>query len=48
MMSYHPRKEAPWVHIIKGCYELNGEFYRTGGGIFDPIPHYEAMFNPKK
>lgn len=44
MMSYHPRKEAPWVHINKGCYELSGEFYRTGGGIFDPIPHYENMF----
>jgi L-alanine-DL-glutamate epimerase-like enolase superfamily enzyme len=44
MMSYHPRKEAPWVHISKGCYELDEEFYKTGGGIFDPIPHYENMF----
>jgi L-alanine-DL-glutamate epimerase-like enolase superfamily enzyme len=44
MMSYHPRKDAPWVKVNKGVYELNDEFYRTGGGIFDPMPHYEKMF----
>jgi L-alanine-DL-glutamate epimerase-like enolase superfamily enzyme len=44
MMSYHPRREAPWINVSRGCYELNDEFYRTGGGIFDPIPHYENMF----
>lgn len=44
MLGYHPRKDATWVHVNKGVYELNDEFYRTGGGIFDPIPHYEKMF----
>ena len=44
MMSYHPRKEAPWVTVKKGTYELNEEFYKSGGGIFDPMPHYEEMF----
>lgn len=44
MMSYHPHKDAPWVPVKKGVYELNDEFYRTGGGIFDPMPHYEKMF----
>ena len=44
MMGYHPRKDAPWVKVNKGVYELNKEFYRTGGGIFDPVPHYEEMF----
>lgn len=44
MMTYHPRKDAPWVPVKKGVYELNDEFYRTGGGIFDPMPHYEKMF----
>jgi L-alanine-DL-glutamate epimerase-like enolase superfamily enzyme len=44
MLEYHPRKDAPWVHVNKGVYELDNEFYRTGGGIFDPIPHYEEMF----
>lgn len=44
MMDYHPRKDASWVHVKHGVYELDTEFYRTGGGIFDPMPHYEAMF----
>ena len=44
MMNFHPRKEAPWVKAKNGVYELGDEFYRTGGGIFDPIPHYEKMF----
>ena len=44
MMGYHPRKEGEWVKANKGVYELNDEFYQTGGGIFDPMPHYEDMF----
>jgi L-alanine-DL-glutamate epimerase-like enolase superfamily enzyme len=48
MLSYHPRRDAPWVHINRGCYDLNSEFYRTGGGIFDPMPHYEEMFSSKE
>jgi L-alanine-DL-glutamate epimerase-like enolase superfamily enzyme len=44
MLGYHPRKDAPWVSVRDGVYELDNDFYRTGGGIFDPIPHYEEMF----
>ncbi len=44
MAGYHPRKDASWVSVKKGVYELNKEYYQAGGGIFDPIPHYEAMF----
>lgn len=44
MVDYHPRKDASWVNVKRGVYELSKEFYRTGGGIFDPMPHYEAMF----
>jgi L-alanine-DL-glutamate epimerase-like enolase superfamily enzyme len=47
MMSYHPRKEAPWVKANQGIYEVNPEFYRSGGGIFDPSPHYEELFSRK-
>jgi len=46
MLNYHPRKDAPWVHVKNGVYELNNEFYESGGGIFDPMPHYEQMFAP--
>jgi L-alanine-DL-glutamate epimerase-like enolase superfamily enzyme len=44
MLEYHPRKNGAWVHAEKGIYKLDDEFYRTGGGIFDPMPHYEKMF----
>jgi L-alanine-DL-glutamate epimerase-like enolase superfamily enzyme len=44
MKDYHPRKNAPWVNVKQGVYELNNEFYQTGGGIFDPMPHFEEMF----
>jgi len=44
MKGYHPRKDAPWVNVRNGVYETGKEFYQTGGGIFDPMPHYEEMF----
>jgi L-alanine-DL-glutamate epimerase-like enolase superfamily enzyme len=47
MMDYHPRKEGKWVKANNGVYELDNEFYQTGGGIFAPIPHYEEMFKAK-
>lgn len=47
MLGYHPRKEGSWVKMKNGVYELDKEFYQTGGGIFDPIPHYEEMFKAK-
>ena len=37
-------KESAWVKATNGVYELNDEFYKTRGGIFDPMPHYEEMF----
>jgi L-alanine-DL-glutamate epimerase-like enolase superfamily enzyme len=45
MMGYHPRKEGAWVNSKEGVYELDNEFYRTGGGIFDESVHYEKMFS---
>jgi L-alanine-DL-glutamate epimerase-like enolase superfamily enzyme len=44
MMEYHPRKDASWVHVNNGVFDLGKEFYQTGGGIFDPMPHFEEMF----
>ena len=44
MMSYHPRKNSSWVKVKDGVYNLDAEFYNAGGGIFDPMPHYENMF----
>ncbi len=44
MLSYHPGGKASWVQPEGGVYELGREFYKTGGGIFEPSPHYEEMF----
>jgi hypothetical protein len=44
MECYHPRKEASWVKVNHGLYQLDADFYSSGGGIFDPVPHYEEMF----
>ena len=48
MMSNHPSKDGVWVKQKDGVYELNDEFYKTSGGIFDRMPHYEEMFSSKK
>lgn len=45
MIGYHPAKNAEWVKIKRGVYELNDEFFNTGGGIFEPSAHYEEMFS---
>ena len=44
LVSYHPRKDASWVKVNHGLYQLGDDFYSSGGGIFDPVPHYEEMF----
>ena len=44
MMDYHPRKDKPWVNPKNGIYELGEEFFKTGGGIFDPLSHWDKYF----
>jgi L-alanine-DL-glutamate epimerase-like enolase superfamily enzyme len=44
MVAHHPRKGASWTRHRKGIFELDSEFYKNSGGIFEAIPHYEAMF----
>lgn len=44
MMSYHPGKDKEWVKVNNGVYRLGKDFYSSGGGIFESIPHYEQMF----
>jgi L-alanine-DL-glutamate epimerase-like enolase superfamily enzyme len=47
MMGYHPRNGASWTKVTQGVYVLDKDFYRSGGGIFDPSSHYEEMFAEK-
>lgn len=48
MMDYHPQKSKQWVNPISGLYHVDDDFYKTSGGIFDSIPHYETLFAGKK
>ena len=47
LRSYHPAPDAPWARTVRGVFKLGPDFYARSGGIFDPLPHYEAMFQPK-
>lgn len=44
MRSYHPYPDAPWSKTVRGVFELDTDYYAKSGGIFAPLPHYEAMF----
>ncbi|HLN54991.1 MAG TPA: enolase C-terminal domain-like protein [Bacteroidales bacterium] len=44
MMGYYPARDKEWVKVNNGLYSLDEEFYDSGGGIFETIPHYEQMF----
>ena len=45
MKSYYPSNKAPWIDVHQGFYDTNKEYFKKGGGIFEPIPHYERMFS---
>lgn len=47
MKKYYPQHAAPWIEPQKGFYQANAEFFKNGGGVFEPIPHYESMFDKK-
>lgn len=44
MLGYHPCKDSGWINVRKGIYELDDDYFSKAGCIFEPVPHYEAMF----
>jgi L-alanine-DL-glutamate epimerase-like enolase superfamily enzyme len=44
MRTYHPYPDAPWSKPERGVFNLDADYYAKSGGIFAPLPHYEAMF----
>jgi L-alanine-DL-glutamate epimerase-like enolase superfamily enzyme len=44
MRSYHPYPKAAWAKTDRGVFNLDADYYAKSGGIFEPLPHYEAMF----
>ncbi len=44
MQQYYPHCDASWVDVKEGFYHTGDNYFNTGGGIFEPIPHYEKIF----
>jgi len=43
MYGYHPRNGARWTVLNKGLFELDDEYFATGGGVFDISEHYRLL-----
>lgn len=44
MLGYHPMAGASWTKPKNGIFELNDDYYKNSGGIFEPCVHYQTMF----
>ncbi len=40
LKSYHPLPNASWVNEKNGTFLLQPDYYKRGGGIFEPSMHY--------
>jgi L-alanine-DL-glutamate epimerase-like enolase superfamily enzyme len=47
MRTYHPAPDAPWARAERGVFKLDRDYYSRSGGIFERLPHYEAIFAAK-
>ena len=45
MTSYHPCAGAPWISSKAGIYELDDDFYKQSGGIFQVSEHYKSLIS---
>jgi L-alanine-DL-glutamate epimerase-like enolase superfamily enzyme len=43
MQSYHPSPDASWVREKKGLFELDENFYKNSGSIFEESAHYMSL-----
>lgn len=44
MLSYLPASSESWINVEDGLYQTNKKYFKTGGGVFDEMPHYENLF----
>lgn len=44
LRRHHPAPDARWANTHQGVFELDADYYQQSGGIFAPLPFYEAMF----
>jgi L-alanine-DL-glutamate epimerase-like enolase superfamily enzyme len=47
MRSHHPCPDAPWARPVDGVFRLDEDFYRRSGCLYEPSPHYQALFPPR-
>jgi L-alanine-DL-glutamate epimerase-like enolase superfamily enzyme len=45
MIGYHPGSGASWTKIKGGTFNLDDDFYKRSGEIFETSAHYEEMFD---
>jgi hypothetical protein len=45
MQQFHPLYHAGWMKIKNGMFELDDDFYRNSGGIFQDPEHYQVLLN---
>jgi hypothetical protein len=48
MKSYFPYSGVSWSEARGGIFELNDDYYRSSGGIYAPLPHYQRMYGLAK
>ncbi|HSW46557.1 MAG TPA: enolase C-terminal domain-like protein [Phycisphaerae bacterium] len=46
MMKYHPCCGASWATFKQGVFNLDDDFYRRSGGIFETSAHYRELVTP--
>jgi L-alanine-DL-glutamate epimerase-like enolase superfamily enzyme len=47
MVSHHPFPDASWRTATGGVFQLNDDYYTKSGGIFEPLPYYQDLFEKK-
>ena len=43
--DYHPMGDREWVRAKGGVFDTGEPFFKNSGGIFEPIPFWEARFS---
>lgn len=43
MQSYHPSPDASWTQVKNGLFELDENFYKNSGSIFEESAHYMSL-----
>lgn len=48
MQTYSPSFEKKWTKMNQGIFNLDEEFFLSGGGVFGDSKHYNSLFEIKK